>query len=292
MQPNKPNHKLKLFSLIFISLTGCLPKALKQEQDKLDNYYQLNAKPQVKIKQMNYGQLSYIESGDTNKSTVIFLHGTPGSAEFFSSYINHTSLQEKAHLIAVDRPGWGHSTINEGVELNYTLYEQSQFLGDWICQLAQNSASGKVILVGHSYGATLAPILAMDYPQCVSAMVLLAGAADPDLAQPRWYNRLTRTRVFGSLIKLTAKQLYQSNKEMLPIQTGLEKIRSRWREIKQDVVVVHGGKDKLVHPKHLDFIKQEFINAKVKTIYKPDQGHFILFEDLDMVVAEIIELLN
>jgi pimeloyl-ACP methyl ester carboxylesterase len=98
--------------------------------------------------------------------------------------------------------------------------------------------------------------------------------------------------VFGGLIKLAAKQMYHSNKEMMPIQTGLEKIQNRWAEIKQDTIVIHGGKDKLVHPKHLDFIEKEFVNAKVTSIRKPDQGHFILFEDLDMVVAEIVKLLD
>lgn len=269
-----------------------MPKALKQEQQKINSYYQSNAKPQIKIKKTDYGQLSYIESGDINKPTVIFLHGTPGSASFFSSYINHNELQKQAHLITVDRPGWGNSTIKKKVKREYTLNEQSQFLGPWICQMAQNSISGKVVLVGHSYGATLVPLLTLNYPHCVSGMILLAGAANPDLAYPRWYNRLTKTFIIGGLIKRMANQLYQSNKEMMPIQIGLKQLRHRWGEITQDVVVIHGGKDKLVHPRHIDFIKQEFVNANVKTIYKPTQGHFILFEDLEIIVAEIIELLN
>ncbi len=69
-------------------------------------------------------------------------------------------------------------------------------LGEWLCQLAENSPGEKLLLVAHSYGATLTPRLAMDNPECVSAMLLMAGGSDPELSSPRWYNHLINIAPF------------------------------------------------------------------------------------------------
>ena len=69
-------------------------------------------------------------------------------------------------------------------------------------------------------------------------------------------------------------------------------MRSHWSEIYQPVVVIQGNKDKLVHPRNADFLAEKLVNAPIKIIRKPKQGHFVLFENKDMIIAEIIKLLQ
>ena len=281
-----------LMGVSSVFITACMPTILKQEQKQVDAYYQTHAMPLQKTVTLDQGNLSYVESGDRSKPTIILLHGTPGNWSFLSSYVNHELLQKHAHIIAIDRPGWGQSQFNEVATRQYTLTEQSQFLGKWICELANKSPSGKVILLGHSYGASLAPKLAMDYPQCVSSLILLAGAADPELAKPRWYNRLSKNGMFSGILNIFSSELLQANKEMLPLKAELELMRDQWQYIEQQVLIVQGGKDRLVHPKHADFLEKQLTGTAVKIIRKPKQGHFVLFQEKDMVIDEIIQLLN
>ncbi|HCA35126.1 MAG TPA: hypothetical protein DEP13_00640, partial [Gammaproteobacteria bacterium] len=111
------------------------------------------------------------------------IHGTPGSAEFFASYLLHPDLQD-LRLMSLDRPGWGTSLARN--QFDGTLAAQSAMLGEFLCGIKSANPSQQLLIVAHSYGATLTPLLVMDYPQCISAVLLLAGAADPDLAAPRW----------------------------------------------------------------------------------------------------------
>lgn len=282
---------LLIFSVLTV-LSGCMPKALKNEARYLKSYYQHHEKPQPVITQNDKVQINSVEVGNKNKPTVILIHGTPGSWAFFSSFLHHSQLLSHARVISVDRPGWGLSYFDEGIERTYTLQEQAQYLGPWICKKAQYSTNGKVLLVGHSYGATLAPKLAMDYPDCISALLLLAGPADPDLSQPRWYNRLTNTKVFGSIIKTFAPNLKKSNKEMMNLSPDLKLIENQWQNITLPTTVIQGRKDFLVNHKNVDFIEQHMINAPLKVIRKSQQGHFVLFENKDLVVNEVIELLD
>jgi pimeloyl-ACP methyl ester carboxylesterase len=281
-----------LMGVSSVLITACMPSILKKEQKQVDEYYQVHKMPVQQSQTLSQGKLSYVESGDRSKPTIILLHGTPGNWSFLSSYVNHELLQKHAHIIAIDRPGWGQSQFNEVAAMQFTLTEQSQILGKWICEIANNSKSGKVLLLGHSYGASLAPKLAMDFPQCVSSLILLAGAADPELAKPRWYNRLSKNGMFSGILSKFSSELVQANKEMLPLKAELELMRDQWRYIEQQVLIVQGGKDRLVHPKHADFLEKQLHNASVRIIRKPKQGHFVLFQEKDMIIGEIIKLLK
>ncbi len=281
-----------LISSALIVLSGCMPKALKNERQYLNSYYQNHTKPISQQTQLEMGQLNWVEVGNHDKSTIIFIHGTPGSWSFFSSFLHHQKLLDNAHIIAIDRPGWGLSQFNDKTQRSYTLSEQSKFLGQWLCEIAEKSPDKQVLLIGHSYGATLAPKMAMDYPDCVSALLLLAGPADPELSKPRWYNRITNTTVFGRLVRKIAPELKYSNKEMMNLSSDLKLIEDQWQNLIQPTIVMQGRKDFLVNHKNADFIEEHLINAPLNVIRKPKQGHFVLFENKELVVDEALKLLR
>jgi len=55
--------------------------------------------------------LKYVSSGDSAKPAVIYLHGTPGGWDNGARYLMDSTLQQQAHIISLDRPGWGGSIL-------------------------------------------------------------------------------------------------------------------------------------------------------------------------------------
>lgn len=96
---------------------------------------------------------------------VVLLHGLPGTAQDFDAV---TRLLPGRHTIAIDRPGFGFSSGGY-----HPLDEQLMT----IRQLIESLGLGRVVLVGHSYGGTLALAYAERRPQDVRGLVLVDAAA-------------------------------------------------------------------------------------------------------------------
>lgn len=279
-------------SLLVFVLSGCAPAALKAEFESINAYYETHDAPEFQFSQHGTLNLRYLETGDASKTTVVFIHGTPGNWSAFANYVNEPTLQKQAHLVVIDRPGWGGSVFSDG-KFEPGIEAQSNLLKDWLCDLSAHSGTGKLILVGHSLGGTLAPRLAMDHPNCVSAMLILAGPMDPDLASPRWYNHVARVPPFGWLAdKFMGGGMRQSNKEMMVLKPELEKMRPLWASINIPVTVIQGGKDDLVNAKHADFAEEMMSAATLKIIRLPDTGHFFVFADKALVFRHLRDLLE
>ncbi|MFZ8955994.1 MAG: alpha/beta fold hydrolase [Pseudohongiellaceae bacterium] len=241
---------------------------------------------QSRSESLTWGDLHVTESGDAAGQPVLFLHGTPGSAEFFTRYLVHPRLQD-LRLLAIDRPGWGNSILRENFDA--TLATQSETVGEFLCSLV--SPEFRPVVVAHSYGATLAPRLMMEYPDCVAATLLLAGAADPLLAGPRWYNWLTEFPPVSWVVALSGTGLKQSNDEMMRIRAGLEEVKDTWTLIRHPVTLIQGEDDWLVDPDHADFIEAKLAHIPARIILVEKEGHLIVHRDPDLIIAELRALL-
>ena len=78
----------------------------------------------------------------------------------------------------------------------------------------------------------------MEYPDCVAPTLLLAGAADPLLAGPRWYNWLTEFPPVSWVVALSGTGLKQSNDEMMQVRAGLEEVQDTWTLIRHPVTLI------------------------------------------------------
>ncbi|HEX7722187.1 MAG TPA: alpha/beta hydrolase [Pyrinomonadaceae bacterium] len=112
-------------------------------------------------------RLHYIVQG--NSRPVVFIHGNPGSAQDWMA--EFMPLTSRHKVIAFDRPGHGRSERPKHGEA--TVEVQAQLLHDALAQLRVE----RPILVGHSWGATLALVYAINYPNEVSGVVVVAPAA-------------------------------------------------------------------------------------------------------------------
>jgi pimeloyl-ACP methyl ester carboxylesterase len=96
---------------------------------------------------------------------VVLIHGLPGTAQDFDDV---TALLPGRHTIAFDRPGFGFSSGGY-----HPLDEQLATIHELIEALGVR----RVVLVGHSYGGTLALAYAERRPQDVRGLVLVDAAA-------------------------------------------------------------------------------------------------------------------
>lgn len=107
-----------------------------------------------------------LESGREGAPVALLLHGLPGGAEDWNRL--GALLAGDFHVVALDRPGYGGSgpealPAPEQVEL-------------YAATLRELSGGSPALVVGHSYGALPAALLASRHPDLVGALGLLAPA--------------------------------------------------------------------------------------------------------------------
>ena len=221
----------------------------------------------------------YTNPANGAKQLLIFVHGTPGSAAVFRGYLADENLRARFHMIAVTRPGW----VDPGSEKIPSLDLQAGALQP----LLKRDTSGRgAILMGHSYGGPVIARTAMNYPELVSGLVFVASTGDPRLSGPRWYNRIA---VILPKFLLGA-QLKGANKEIMPLKAQLLDMLPLWKNITLPVLIVQGDKDKLVDPDNALFLQKQLVNSKVTTLHRPGAGHFVLWEQSDLISNAILEM--
>ncbi|TAN30915.1 MAG: alpha/beta hydrolase, partial [Actinomycetota bacterium] len=109
------------------------------------------------------------ESGSARGDAVVFIHGQPGSASDFNEIIHR--LPPQLETVTYDRPGWGRNP-NEVTDIDGNV--------KYLIEDVLGSRFAKVILVGYSYGSTVALKAAVDYPQRVGGLILLAPVGSMD----------------------------------------------------------------------------------------------------------------
>ncbi|MEQ8425900.1 MAG: alpha/beta hydrolase, partial [Cyclobacteriaceae bacterium] len=120
-------------------------------------------------------KINYVHSGDETLPLVLFVHGSPGSLSAFIHFLSDSTLLEKAQLISVDRPGFGASNFGYAEP---SLESQAALLKPILEKYKDNRP---ITLVGHSLGGPVIARMAMDYPELVDGLVMVAPSIDPDL---------------------------------------------------------------------------------------------------------------
>ncbi|GAB2671232.1 alpha/beta hydrolase [Flavihumibacter cheonanensis] len=113
-------------------------------------------------------KLDFYEKGKGNPVKVLFLHGYSDS--WFSFYRLINELPDEFHCIAVSLRGHGNSPKPE------KGYSQDEMVEDIIYFMNQQHLD-KVVVVGHSMGASVAMRMALQYPERTSSLILLAAFA-------------------------------------------------------------------------------------------------------------------
>ena len=138
-----------------------------------------------------------IESGSGPE--VLLVHGAASNAREMIAALGD-SLQG-LRLIAPDRPGLGYSGV---LKDNHELGVQAAFLAD----VLHATATHPVVAVGHSWGSGVVLRLALDHPERVKALVLIAPASHPWKPSLNLANRLACVPWLGDLLVWTLPALF------------------------------------------------------------------------------------
>ncbi len=208
--------------------------------------------------------VSFLRAGDANAPRVILVHGSPGGATDWANYL--TDPMPGFESIAIDRYGFGASKPNAPVS---SLREQARAIEPFLVE-----RNGKwPILVGHSLGGTIICQAAVDYPEKVGGLVILAGALSPELEKVQWYQSVADLRIVSAVLPTV---LTTSNRELLPLKSELETLAVHLDEIKCPVAIIHGNRDSLVPVGNVDYLRAKLTKSSLAdALVIPNENHFL-----------------
>ena len=188
-------------------------------------------------------------------------------------------------MLSIDRPGYGYSGL--GVP-ETSLEIQAKMIRPLLDSL--HHVHHPLIIVAASYGTSVACRLAMDYPELVDGLVLVA----PSLAPGEEKTYAIAHQVDNPLIRWAIPEmLISANAEKLSHQGELQKMLPLWKNIKVPVIYLQGKNDGLIYPSNADFARQNLVNAACLDIYMiPGRGHLIAFLEIARIRKAILEMIQ
>jgi pimeloyl-ACP methyl ester carboxylesterase len=170
----------------------------------------------------------------TNRSTpaawkIVVVTGAPSWAEYWAPAL--AALPPDREMIVVDRPGFAGS---EPIEYIGDIRLQARALAP----LMQAAPGQKVLLVGQSYGAAIATLMAAEAVKKPAGLVLLSALFGELGPTSRWLVRLGR-----QVKRLIPRDLRNAVMEVSEQAAQLGVVREALSRLHIPVHVIHGDKD-------------------------------------------------
>jgi pimeloyl-ACP methyl ester carboxylesterase len=245
---------------------------------------------------------------------VVLVHGNPGSCHDWTRVFSQLEVNYRA--IAFDRPGHGHS-IRPNQDL--PVESQARLLNGALRQLRAE----RPILVGHSWGAALALAYALNHPDEIAGLVLLAPAIYESQDGLSFMSKIPSFPYIGRVVNLFLTPLFAPRvikqdleKAFAPdpvprnylksvlsrwtrrdqikwysvddnlLNPSLRELSPRYSEIKAPAVIVTGDSDQIVPPEeNAHRLHQALPESELQVL--PKTGHQILFTHPLAVVEAI-----
>jgi len=197
--------------------------------------------------------LRYISSGNDSLPVLLMLHGSPGSISYYSRRLADSAIKGKFKVYAVDRPGYGYSGFGNPEP---SIQKQSEMIRPILDSL--NKVHHPVIVMGGSYGASIACRLVMDHPDLVDGLVLTGPSLAPGQEKYFWFTNI----IEHWSIRWFIPRLFRSaNTEKVHHKEELQKMLPYWKNIHVPVVYLQGEKDDIIDTSNAGFARKQLINV-------------------------------
>ncbi len=254
--------------------------------------------------------------GDTAPALVL-IHGASSNLEAMREPLGST-LARRHRVILVDRPGHGWSTRDRLEDSTPAI--QAAMINEALGKLGV----ARAILVAHSWAGALGLAMALDHPERVAGLVLLAPVTHPWNGGVGWYNDFTAMPVIGSIFAHTlalplgiavmesgAKSVFQPEQmpagyvrdravallmrpsefmanayDLVTLKQSVAAQVGRYGAIKVPMVLIAGDADTTVS---IDVHSRPFVAAvpNAKLVVLPGVGHMTQNAAPDVVIKQI-----
>jgi len=264
-------------------------------------------------------KLNVVDIGprDAAGPPVVMIHGASSNLEVMRRPLGGM-LAINHRVILIDRPGHGWSTRARTVDSTPAIQ------AGMIDEALQKLGVGRAIFVVHSWSGALGARIALDYPERVAGLVMLAPVAYPWPGGVGWYNKLVATPLIGPLFAYTItlplglfltepgargvflpqimpdgfvgdtatplllrpREFLANARDLVTLKAAVAEQAPRYADIKVPTVVISGEIDKTVSPnRHSRPFAKAVPNAKL--IVLSDVGHMVQNAAPGLVISEI-----
>lgn len=306
---------LALFGLLTVGL--CLASCVSAS--RYTSKVEKDVPPLGRLVSANDTDVHVIERGDKASPPVLMIHGASANAREFSWTLSPL-LEADTHVLMADRPGHGYSGRPKNAEKLEVQATQMAGLLDAIVP------GKKAVIVGHSFGGAVALRLALDHPEKVSSLVLIAPVThDWGDGGTQWYNNITNTPGVGYLFSQLVPTLAASRMEagiastfdpvpspdnyfnqsgtglllrpgnfranaadVQALKAELAAQQTRYGELDMPIVLFSGSLDTVLSPKlHAARLKKQ---TEIELVILPEEGHMPHHGEKEAVVAAVRRL--
>ncbi len=267
---------------IWILLSQCFIMKERWSDKKASQVFNSKDVPlQIHDTVINGSHLHYAVSGSDTLPTLVFIHGSPGSWMHYMKFMWDSSMRKKFRIVALDRPGFGHSSFGKAMHLQ----EQSNMM---LPVLQKLKTDKPMFLVGHSMGGPVLVKMAADNPTLFKTVVIVAGAIDVGQEKKETWRKIMNVRPFYWALP---GAFGPSNTELLYLKKDLIPLKKDFTKITCNILFVHGDKDTWVPIKNIGYGKKMMINAasiSADTLHGAD--HQIPWKNRDELKAILLGL--
>jgi len=275
---------LKIIGIIFLLLFTVLivifyrfstPKSDKYIQKEFTENNHNVFISQKKFKNFDYRVVTTQKEIDTTLPTIVFIHGSIGSALDFKYYLFDAELNKRANLIAYDRIGYGKKNTGNVQE---SIAFETEMLEDLITNLNKQTT----VLVGYSYGGPIALASKNNYKK----IVLLAPAVYSKVEPMPWALNFYKWKFTRWMLPSIWKS---ASKEKLSHQSDLLKFENSWNTNPSKVISIHGNEDWIVPYENSLYLKDKFSPKQFDLVTLDNAGHGLVwshFKDIKMILLQ------
>jgi pimeloyl-ACP methyl ester carboxylesterase len=231
----------------------------------------------------NGRRLRYVSVGNDSLPVLLFLHGSPGSMSYYSWRFKDPEIEGKFRIYAVDRPGYGYSGFGNPEP---SIQKQSEMIRPLLDSL--NRVRHPVIVVGGSYGSSIACRLAMDHPELVDGLVLTGPSLAPGQEKYFWFTPVIESPLIRWFIP---RMLRSANTEKYYHKEELEKMLPLWKNIRVPVMYLQGAKDNIIDTSNATFARKALVNVPYLNIhFFPNREHRLAQFEWQAIKKSILEV--
>ncbi len=213
----------------------------------------------------------YIKSGSKEK-VIILLHGWGVYKETWKNLFPELSKHYTTY--ALDLPGFGN---NQNVPPKFILDDYVTFLNEFL----EQKEIKKCILIGHSFGASIASLFSLRYPKKVEKFVLYSGGLALNNTVKRPQKIITYSLVVFSVIirwvrnKKINLNDYSTLKNLYKNTHGRGEIVGKADEIHQPVLLIAGRYDFLAPLNRFRILNQLLSDSQLIIFNRSTHGAHI-----------------